>query len=167
MLLIAYAYKFKKSQYFIFFPFPCENDIVQILSLATLIIYICEVIFIFSSWIFWINFFFLLVAFHIQVGSKSGGESTDSGLSSKTEPPFEAESPISKKASSSDHHQAFDQQHLQHRQQLQQEMASDAPRAASSQNQSAAKSPQEKVSLSLSFFHFFLFSLKQTDTDYL
>ncbi|KAH1218877.1 Transcription factor TGA9 [Glycine max] len=78
-------------------------------------------------------------------GSKSGGESTDSGLSSKTEPPFEAESPISKKASSSDHHhQSFDQQHLQHRQQLQQEMASDAPRSASSQNQSAAKSPQEK-----------------------
>jgi len=94
------------------------------------------------------------VAFHIQVGSKSGGESTDSGLSSKTEPPFEAESPISKKASSSDHHQAFDQQHLQHRQQLQQEMASDAPRAASSQNQSAAKSPQEKVSLSLRVFFF-------------
>ncbi|WVY99715.1 hypothetical protein V8G54_025785 [Vigna mungo] len=79
-------------------------------------------------------------------GSKSGGESTDSGLSSKTEPPFEAESPMSKKASSSDH-QAFDQQHLQHRQQLQQDMASDAARTASSQNQSAAKSQQEKVSL--------------------
>ncbi|KAJ1390263.1 hypothetical protein SESBI_37625 [Sesbania bispinosa] len=61
--------------------------------------------------------------------SKSGGESTDSALSSKTENPFEPESPISKKASSSDHHLH-----------LQQEMANDAP----SQNQSAAKSPLEK-----------------------
>jgi len=92
------------------------------------------------------------VAFHVQGGSKSGGESTDSGLSSKTEPPFEAESPMSKKASSSDH-QAFDQQHLQHRQQLQQDMASDAARTASSQNQSAAKS-QEKVSLIQGLFSF-------------
>ncbi|RZC08892.1 hypothetical protein D0Y65_015558, partial [Glycine soja] len=56
------------------------------------------------------------------------------------------ESPISKKAYSSDHHQDFDQQHLHHRQQLQQEMARNAPRAASSQNQSAGKSPQEKSS---------------------
>ncbi|KAL2331928.1 hypothetical protein Fmac_019509 [Flemingia macrophylla] len=71
-------------------------------------------------------------------GSKSGGESTDSALSSKTEPPFEAESPISKKASFSDHQAFFDLQ------QLQQEMASDAPRTAAAQNQSAAKSPQEK-----------------------
>ncbi|XP_020238137.1 transcription factor TGA9 isoform X2 [Cajanus cajan] len=71
-------------------------------------------------------------------GSKSGGESTDSALSSKTEPPFEAESPISKKASCSDHQAFFDLQ------QLRQEMASDAPRTASTQNQSAAKSPQEK-----------------------
>ncbi|KHN18987.1 hypothetical protein glysoja_047415 [Glycine soja] len=55
------------------------------------------------------------------------------------------ESPISKKAYSSDHHQDFDQQHLHHRQQLQQEMARNAPRAASSQNQSAGKSPQEKA----------------------
>ncbi|KAI4334239.1 hypothetical protein L6164_018955 [Bauhinia variegata] len=82
-------------------------------------------------------------------GSKSGGESTDSGsavntLSSKTEAQFEQESPISKKPSSSDH-QAFDQQYLQlQQQQLQQEMASDTPRTGPSQNPSAAKSPQEK-----------------------
>ncbi|XP_027340299.1 transcription factor TGA9-like [Abrus precatorius] len=76
-------------------------------------------------------------------GSKSGGESTDSALSSKTEAPFEAESPMSKKASSSDH-QAFDQHHLHQRQQLQQQMASGAPRTPSSQNQLAPKSPQEK-----------------------
>ncbi|XWS52876.1 hypothetical protein CRYUN_Cryun11dG0110100 [Craigia yunnanensis] len=88
--------------------------------------------------------------------SKSGGESTDSGsavntLSSKTENQLELESPISKKASSSDH-QAFGQKPLQHQQHLQQqqqqqqrlEMASDASRTGTSQNQSAAKPPQEK-----------------------
>jgi len=80
-----------------------------------------------------------------QGGSKSGGESTDSGsgvntLSSKTELQFETESPISIKASSSDHQQAFDQL-----QQQQQETATDASRAGTSQTQSAAKSPQEKV----------------------
>ncbi|RDX78960.1 Transcription factor TGA9 [Mucuna pruriens] len=77
-------------------------------------------------------------------GSKSGGESTDSGsgmntLSSKTEFQFETESPKSIKASSSDHHQTFDQQ-----QQHQQETTTDASRAGTSQNQSAAKSLQEK-----------------------
>ncbi|CAJ1979145.1 unnamed protein product [Sphenostylis stenocarpa] len=76
-------------------------------------------------------------------GSKSGGESTDSGsgintLSSKAELQFETDSPISIKASSSDHQQAFDQL------QQQQETATDASRAGTSQNQSAAKSPQEK-----------------------
>ncbi|KAL2328468.1 hypothetical protein Fmac_021895 [Flemingia macrophylla] len=76
--------------------------------------------------------------------SKSGGESTDSGsgvntLSSKTELQFETESPISIKASSSDHHQAFDQQ-----QQQEQETATDASRKGTSQNQSAAKSSHEK-----------------------
>ncbi|XP_020214997.1 transcription factor TGA9 isoform X2 [Cajanus cajan] len=76
-------------------------------------------------------------------GSKSGGESTDSGSgvntrSSKTELQFETESPISIKASSSDHHQAFDQQ------QQQQETATDASRKGTSQNQSAAKLSQEK-----------------------
>ncbi|KAI4322416.1 hypothetical protein L6164_022113 [Bauhinia variegata] len=80
-------------------------------------------------------------------GSKSGGESTDSGsavnnLSSKAEVQFEPESPMSKKASCSDN-KAFDQQYLQ-LQQLQQKMASDTSRAGPSQNQSAAKSPQEK-----------------------
>ena len=71
-------------------------------------------------------------------------------LSSKTENQLEPESPISKKASSSDH-QAFDQKPLQHQQHLQQqqlqqlEMASDATRTGTSQNQSAAKPPQEKV----------------------
>ncbi|EOY33448.1 BZIP transcription factor family protein isoform 1 [Theobroma cacao] len=88
--------------------------------------------------------------------SKSGGESTDSGsavntLSSKTENQLEPESPISKKASSSDH-QAFDQKPLQHQQHLQQhqqqqqqrlEMASDTSRTGISQNQSA-KPTQEK-----------------------
>ncbi|XVF05180.1 hypothetical protein REPUB_Repub05bG0149400 [Reevesia pubescens] len=78
--------------------------------------------------------------------SKSGGESTDSGsavntLSSKTENQLEPESPISKKASSSDY-QAFDQNPLQQQQQL--EMASDISRTGTSQNQSAAKPPQEK-----------------------
>ncbi|XP_027911782.1 transcription factor TGA9-like isoform X2 [Vigna unguiculata] len=78
-------------------------------------------------------------------GSKSGGESTDSGsgvntLSSKTELQFETESPISIKASSSsDHQHAFDQL-----QQQQQETATDASRAGTSQTQSAAKSQQEK-----------------------
>ncbi|CAL0329028.1 unnamed protein product [Lupinus luteus] len=85
--------------------------------------------------------------------SKSGGESTDSGsgvntiCSSKTtEPPqFETESPISKKASSSDQHlQAFDQHHhMQQRQnQLQQQdiMPIVTSRTGpSSQNQSPAK----------------------------
>ncbi|BAT90418.1 Transcription factor [Vigna angularis] len=70
-------------------------------------------------------------------GSKSGGESTDSGsgvntLSSKNELQFETESPISIKASSSDHQQAFDQ--LQ--QQQQQETATDGSRAGTSQTQS-------------------------------
>ncbi|XP_047157148.1 transcription factor TGA9-like isoform X2 [Vigna umbellata] len=78
-------------------------------------------------------------------GSKSGGESTDSGsgvntLSSKNELQFETESPISIKASSSDHQQAFDQLH----QQQQQETATDGSRAGTSQTQSAAKSQQEK-----------------------
>ncbi|XP_022755980.1 transcription factor TGA9-like isoform X2 [Durio zibethinus] len=82
----------------------------------------------------------------IEIGSsKSGGESTDSGsavntLSSKTENQLEPESPVSKKASSSDH-QAFDQKPMQ--QQLL-EMASDISRTGTSQNQSAAKPPQEK-----------------------
>ncbi|XP_022753762.1 transcription factor TGA9-like [Durio zibethinus] len=92
--------------------------------------------------------------------SKSGVESTDSGsavntLSSKTENQQEPESPISKKATSSDH-QAFDQKsllHQQHQQQQRQqeqqqqqklEMASDTSRTGTSQNQSAAKQPQEK-----------------------
>ncbi|XP_030957306.1 transcription factor TGA9 isoform X1 [Quercus lobata] len=86
--------------------------------------------------------------------SKSGGESTDSGsavntLSSKAdlaEAQLEPESPISKKASSSDH-QAFDQKHLQQfqQQQLHQEMASDTSRTGTSQNQSAAgKAPMDK-----------------------
>ncbi|KAF5447500.1 hypothetical protein F2P56_033052 [Juglans regia] len=82
--------------------------------------------------------------------SKSGGESTDSGsavntFSSKAEVQLESESPISNKASSSDH-QAFDhQKHLQlQQQQIQQEMANDRSRAGPSQNQSDVKAPQEK-----------------------
>lgn len=76
------------------------------------------------------------------------------------ETPFESESPISKKASYTDN-QAFDQQqHLQLQQHLQQEMmaSNDASRTGpSSQNQSAAKSHQEKVlkpqfNLSVSLF---------------
>ncbi|XP_040993260.1 transcription factor TGA9-like isoform X2 [Juglans microcarpa x Juglans regia] len=86
-----------------------------------------------------------------RVGSsKSGGESTDSGsavntFSSKAEVQLESESPISKKASSSDH-QAFDhQKHLQlQQQQIQQEMANDRSRTGPSQNQSDVKAPQEK-----------------------
>lgn len=92
----------------------------------------------------------VLLGFLFQGSSKSGGESTDSGsavntLSSKAdlaEAQLEPESPISKKASSSDH-QAFDQKHLQ---QFQQEMASDTSRTGTSQNQSAAgKAPMDKV----------------------
>ncbi|KAJ7947988.1 Transcription factor like [Quillaja saponaria] len=81
--------------------------------------------------------------------SKSGGESTESGsavntISSKTEGQFEPESPISKKVSSSDQ-RAFDQKHVQQQQQLlKQEMASDRPGAAASQNESAAKASSEK-----------------------
>lgn len=76
----------------------------------------------------------------MQGGNNSGGESTDSAFSSKTENPFEPESPVSKKASSSDNN---NQQQLQ----FQQDMASDATRGAASlsQNESAAKSTQEKV----------------------
>lgn len=74
----------------------------------------------------------------MQGGNNSGGESTDSAFSSKTENPFEPESPMSKKASSSDNNQQL---------QFQQELASDATRGAVSlsQNESAAKSTQEKV----------------------
>ena len=96
-----------------------------------------------------------MLGFLFQGSSKSGGESTDSGsavntLSSKAdlaEAQLEPESPISKKASSSDH-QAFDQKHLQQfqQQQLHQEMASDTSRTGTSQNQSAAgKAPMDKV----------------------
>ncbi|KAJ9188679.1 hypothetical protein P3X46_000050 [Hevea brasiliensis] len=84
--------------------------------------------------------------------SKSGGESTDSGsavntLSSKAEAQLDPDSPISKKASSSDHHQAFDHKHLQLQQHQQQmEMTSDTSRigAPSELNQSPAKPSQEK-----------------------
>ncbi|KAJ4724813.1 Transcription factor like [Melia azedarach] len=93
--------------------------------------------------------------------SKSGGESTDSGsalntISSKADAQLDPESPISKKASSSsDHHQNFEQKHLQLQQQQHQhqhqqvvvEMANDSSRTGpSQQNQSAAsaKPPQEK-----------------------
>ncbi|XP_021673758.2 transcription factor TGA9 isoform X3 [Hevea brasiliensis] len=88
-----------------------------------------------------------------RVGSsKSGGESTDSGsavntLSSKAEAQLDPDSPISKKASSSDHHQAFDHKHLQLQQHQQQmEMTSDTSRigAPSELNQSPAKPSQEK-----------------------
>ncbi|KAI9389074.1 hypothetical protein POPTR_009G164300v4 [Populus trichocarpa] len=88
-----------------------------------------------------------------RVGSsRSGGESTDSGsalntLSSKAEAHLEPESPISKKVSSSDHYnQAFYQKHLQFQEQQQVDMANDTSRTGgpSQQNQSPAKSPQEK-----------------------
>lgn len=81
-----------------------------------------------------------------RVGSsKSGGESTDSGSAVNTfsskgdQAQLEPESPISKKASSSDH-QAFDQKHLQlQQQQIHQEMAT-----GPAHNQSSVKAPQEK-----------------------
>jgi hypothetical protein len=86
------------------------------------------------------------VGFLLQGSSKSGGESTDSGsavntLSSKADQAqLEPESPISKKASSSDH-QAFDQKHLQlQQQQIHQEMTT-----GPAHNQSSVKAPQEKV----------------------
>ena len=90
---------------------------------------------------------------NVQGSSKSGGESTDSGsalntLSSKAEAHLEPESPISKKVSSSDHYdQAFYQKHLQFQEQEQVDMANDTSRTGgpSQQNQSPAKSPQEKV----------------------
>lgn len=79
-----------------------------------------------------------------QGGSKSGGESSDSG---STEIQFETDSPLSIKASSSsDHHHnhGFDQ--------IQQIATTDeaALRTGTSQNQSKAKSPQQKVVKSLS-----------------
>ncbi|XP_054817195.1 transcription factor TGA9-like isoform X2 [Prosopis cineraria] len=79
-----------------------------------------------------------------ESGSKSGGESTDSGsglntISSKTEAQFESESPLSKKASCTDY-QALEQQQKQQLQQLEQEMAIDASRCQTqNQNQSAAR----------------------------
>lgn len=91
--------------------------------------------------------------------SKSGGESTDSGsatntLSSKADAHLEPESPISKKASSSDHYnQAFDQKHLQFQDQQQVDMANDTSRTGgrpSQQNQSPAKTPHEKRKVSTS-----------------
>ncbi|XP_011007200.1 PREDICTED: transcription factor TGA2 isoform X2 [Populus euphratica] len=91
--------------------------------------------------------------------SKSGGESTDSGsatntLSSKADALLEPESPISRKASSSDHYnQAFDQKHLQFQDQQQVDMANDTSRTGgrpSQQNQSPAKTPQEKRKVSTS-----------------
>ena len=90
---------------------------------------------------------------NVQGSSRSGGESTDSGsalntLSSKAEAHLEPESPISKKVSSSDHYnQAFYQKHLQFQEQQQVDMANDTSRTGgpSQQNQSPAKSPQEKV----------------------
>ncbi|XP_012572805.1 transcription factor TGA9 isoform X2 [Cicer arietinum] len=69
-------------------------------------------------------------------GSKSGGESTDSG---STELQFDTDSPISVKASSSDHqNRAFDQI------QQQETATNDVLRTETSQNQSTAKSYQEK-----------------------
>lgn len=102
--------------------------------------------------------------FFMQGGSKSGGESTDSGsgvntISSKSEPQFEFEpdSPISntnKKASS-----ASSDLHHHNQKQLQQEMASGEGGAIrtgpSSQNQPPAKSSQEKVTYLFSFSHIF------------
>lgn len=94
--------------------------------------------------------------FHQTPGgsSRSGGESTDSGsavntLSSKAGVQFEPESPISRKASSDQQQQAFDQKHLQiipqqQQEQQQGEMASDSPRSGPSQTQPAAKSTPEK-----------------------
>ncbi|XP_021628659.1 transcription factor TGA9 isoform X2 [Manihot esculenta] len=93
-----------------------------------------------------------------RVGSsKSGGESSDSGspvntLSSKAAAQLDPESPISKKASPSDH-QAFDQKHLQLQQHHQQiEMASDTSRTGgpSELNPSSANTPQEKRKGSIS-----------------
>ncbi|GKV34927.1 hypothetical protein SLEP1_g43260 [Rubroshorea leprosula] len=81
--------------------------------------------------------------------SKSGGESSDSGsalntLSSKPEAyQLEAESPISKKASSSSSDYHLHHQLLQQLPQ-QQEMASDASRTGTSQDQSASKPTHEK-----------------------
>ena len=99
---------------------------------------------------------FILFLFNLKIqgSSRSGGESTDSGsatntLSSKADAHLEPESPISKKASSSDHYnQAFDQKHLQFQDQQQVDMANDTSRTGgrpSQQNQSPAKTPHEKV----------------------
>ncbi|KAJ6365582.1 hypothetical protein OIU76_030374 [Salix suchowensis] len=91
--------------------------------------------------------------------SRSGGESTDSGsatntLSSKADAHLEPESPISKRASFSDHYnQAFDQKHLQFQEQQQVNMANDTSRTGggpSQQNQSPAKTPHEKRKVSTS-----------------
>ncbi|KAB5561655.1 hypothetical protein DKX38_006612 [Salix brachista] len=91
--------------------------------------------------------------------SRSGGESTDSGsatntLSSKADAHLEPESPISKRASFSDHYnQAFEQKHLQFQEQQQVNMANDTSRTGggpSQQNQSPAITPHEKRKVSTS-----------------
>ncbi|GAU27239.1 hypothetical protein TSUD_273940 [Trifolium subterraneum] len=75
-------------------------------------------------------------------GSKSGGESTDSG---STELQFDTDSPLSVKASSSDHHNNHNHNHAFDQQLQQQETGTDdGLRTDTSQNQSKAKSHQEK-----------------------
>lgn len=83
-------------------------------------------------------------------GNKSGGESSDSALSSKNENPFEPESPLSsKKASSfsSDHNNNMDQQNLQLQQQkmiISNDASAAIRTASSSQNQISAAAKEKK-----------------------
>ncbi|KAJ4846755.1 Transcription factor tga9 [Turnera subulata] len=94
------------------------------------------------------------LSFDIMGSSKSGGESTDSGsalntLSSKAEAQLEPESPVSRKTSSSDHHQGFDQNHLQIQQEQQQvDMANDSSRVGGVSQQPAKPALDKRKGLS-------------------
>jgi hypothetical protein len=96
----------------------------------------------------------------MQGGNKSGGESSDSALSSKNENPFESESsPLScKKASSS----FSSEQNNTNNQQLQQQqnmITNDAIRTgSSSQNQSVAKEKVNNINCYLKVFNHSVFS---------
>ncbi|CAI8592877.1 unnamed protein product [Vicia faba] len=84
-------------------------------------------------------------------GNKSGGESSDSALSSKNENPFEEESPLSCKKGTSfssdnnnNHNQIYDEQDLQLLQQ-QKMIANDGIRTASSSQNQSAEAGKEKL----------------------
>lgn len=90
---------------------------------------------------------------YLQGGNKSGGESSDSALSSKNENPFEEESPLSCKKGTSfssdknnnNHNQIFDEQNPQLQLQQQKMIANDGIRTTSSSQNQSAEAGKEKV----------------------